>query len=251
MCHPMTPCMFGDRPLWGPTLRSTILHLDSDLVPVRILDSASVDGVDGADRAGAPNWFGRSVFVNYAFFNRYGFRRGFARGFRAFGGRTIWAHDLGHRLGVPYPSRQLGVRFQGASTTSRRNIGRSGGMNSSNRSFGNRNSFQSARPGGSSFYRGRSAFRGGQNYRGGTSRQGGARGFQSPRAPTMPSFQSSPRSLGPAASRGFGGGARSFGGNRSFSGGGRSARSSGGGGHGSGGGGGHSFGGISHGGGRR
>ncbi len=63
-----------------------------------------------------PSWFGRSVFVNSSFFPRYGFRHGYGGGF---GGRTIWAHDPGHRLGIPYGNRQVAARFQGPSMASR------------------------------------------------------------------------------------------------------------------------------------
>jgi hypothetical protein len=59
-----------------------------------------------------PSWFGRSVFVNYSFFNRYGFNHGYGGGFR---GRTNWAHDPGHRLGIPYGNHQVAARFGGAS----------------------------------------------------------------------------------------------------------------------------------------
>ena len=63
-----------------------------------------------------PSWFGRSVFVNNSFFPRYGFHRGYGGGF---GGRTIWAHDPGHRLGIPYGNHQVAARFEGASMASR------------------------------------------------------------------------------------------------------------------------------------
>jgi hypothetical protein len=42
-----------------------------------------------------PNWFGHSVYQNRFFFDHYGYG---GRGFR--GG--VWAHDAGHRHGVPY-----------------------------------------------------------------------------------------------------------------------------------------------------
>ncbi|MBZ5623171.1 MAG: DUF3300 domain-containing protein [Acidobacteriia bacterium] len=163
-----------------------------------------------------PNWFGRSVFVNNTFFGRYGFRRGFAGGFGGlgggFGGRTIWAHDPGHRLGIPYPNRQLAGRFQAASVASRAQ--RFGGQNSFGRSFGgNRSGFQSSRQGAWQNSGGRPSVQGGQNYRG-TVPQGGARGSQSPgNFQGRQSFQSAPRSSAPGMSRGYGGGgARSFGG---------------------------------------
>jgi hypothetical protein len=58
-------------------------------------------------------WFGNGLFVNTGFFNRYGFRGGFGGGFagRGFGGRGAWAHDPGHRMGVPYPNRSVAGRF--------------------------------------------------------------------------------------------------------------------------------------------
>jgi hypothetical protein len=58
-------------------------------------------------------WFGNGLFVNVGFFNRYGFRGGFGGGFRerGFGGRTAWAHDPGHRMGVPYSNRAVASRF--------------------------------------------------------------------------------------------------------------------------------------------
>lgn len=63
-----------------------------------------------------PSWFGRSVFVNNSFFPRYGFRHGYIGGF---GGRTNWAHDPGHRLGISYGNHQVAARFGGASMASR------------------------------------------------------------------------------------------------------------------------------------
>jgi len=59
-----------------------------------------------------PNWFGRTVFINNSFFPRFGFQRGFRSGFS---GRTIWAHDPVHRLGVPYGNAQVAARFHGSS----------------------------------------------------------------------------------------------------------------------------------------
>ena len=58
-------------------------------------------------------WFGNGLFVNAGFFNRYGFHGGFGGGFagRGFGGRGAWAHDPGHRMGVPYPNRAVASRF--------------------------------------------------------------------------------------------------------------------------------------------
>ena len=61
-------------------------------------------------------WFGRSLFLNTGFFNRYGFRGGdYGRygGFsgRGWGGRAAWTHNPGHRMGIPYPNRTVANRF--------------------------------------------------------------------------------------------------------------------------------------------
>jgi hypothetical protein len=76
-------------------------------------------------------WFGNGLFVNNGFFNRYGFRGGFAgRGFegRNFGGRGAWTHDPGHRMGVPYPNRNVASRFNSSRFNgSRTSVGQFGG----------------------------------------------------------------------------------------------------------------------------
>jgi uncharacterized protein DUF3300 len=54
-----------------------------------------------------PNWFGGGLFIDYSFFNRFGFRGDW-------GGRLgngVWAHDPGHRFGVPYPNREVAGRY--------------------------------------------------------------------------------------------------------------------------------------------
>jgi len=56
----------------------------------------------------APNWYGGYVDVDHSFFNRYGFRHPW--GGEALG-RSAWAHDPGHRMGVPYANRALADRF--------------------------------------------------------------------------------------------------------------------------------------------
>jgi hypothetical protein len=71
-----------------------------------------------------PNWYDCSIGVNAFFFTHYGFR-GFRGGFRdgyrdgfhdgyrgGFGGGQ-WAHDPGHRLGVPYSNAGVASRFGG------------------------------------------------------------------------------------------------------------------------------------------
>jgi hypothetical protein len=55
-----------------------------------------------------PDWFGGRILLNGNFFHRYGFND-FHRGL---GG--VWAHDPGHRLGVPYPNRAVASRFGGS-----------------------------------------------------------------------------------------------------------------------------------------
>jgi hypothetical protein len=191
------------------------------------------------------NWFGRGLFVNNAFFNRYGYRYGggLAGGIA---GRTAWAHDPAHRLGAGYPNGQLSSRFGAASQASRIASARSGNWHSFGEGnvggIANRNSFLGAMP--QSAARNTRAFRSpssaqrgqapGQSYRAQVPTQRySAPGYQSPQR----SFQSAPRISAPS----YGGGSRSVGG-----GGGGGSRSVGGGG---GGGGSHSSGG--HGGGRR
>ena len=58
-----------------------------------------------------PNWFGHSIYVNNYFFHRYGFNDFHGAGFA---GRSAWAHNPEHRLGVPYPNRALSNSFRGA-----------------------------------------------------------------------------------------------------------------------------------------
>ncbi len=71
------------------------------------------------------NWFGRNLYVNGAFFNRYGYR--YRDGFRGgFTGRTNWVHDPVHRLGANYPSGGLNNRYGAAAQASRIAAGRSG-----------------------------------------------------------------------------------------------------------------------------
>jgi hypothetical protein len=91
-----------------------------------------------------PNWFGGSIILNDHFFHRFGFND-FHPGL---GG--VWAHNPGHRLGVPYPNRAVAGRFGGAA------------------------GFRGAARGGD-------AFRGGEGFRGGgEAARGGDRGFASP-----------------------------------------------------------------------
>jgi Protein of unknown function (DUF3300) len=53
-----------------------------------------------------PDWFGGGIFIDYSFFHRYGFGE-----FHGELGRGAWAHEPGHRLGVPYPNHELSGRY--------------------------------------------------------------------------------------------------------------------------------------------
>jgi hypothetical protein len=169
-----------------------------------------------------PNWFGRSVFINNGFFNRYGYRGGvgFAGGIA---GRSAWAHDPAHRLGASYPGSQLNSRFGAASQASRIAAGRSGNWHSFGQgNAGSANSFRGSSATPQAGVRGAQAFQGstgterfsgGQSYRAPASTQRSAaptqRSGSSYQAPQR-SFQSAPRMSAP--SYGGGGASRSFGG---------------------------------------
>lgn len=88
-----------------------------------------------------PNWFGGGLFLNNAFFGRYGYWRG--RGYGGgYGGRTAWTHDPSHRLGVGYPNSRLSSRFGAASSASRAQAGQPGtGRTAGAGAVGSRNSF--------------------------------------------------------------------------------------------------------------
>jgi hypothetical protein len=57
-----------------------------------------------------PNWYGRSVFVNNYFFNRYGYYHRWDGGSR---GRLAWVHNPDHRLNVPYGNSRIAAQFGG------------------------------------------------------------------------------------------------------------------------------------------
>jgi len=198
-----------------------------------------------------PNWFGHGLFVNTAFFGRYGFGGGYG-GYGAYGayggirGMSAWAHNPSHRLGVPYSNGQLAQRFGAASRASAASMGSryAGSRYAGGQSFGaSRGAAQSSRAGAGAQYGNRSAA---QSYR-----PGGQGGYQSFRnsAPqnsgrsyqSSQSYQSRP-SAQSSAPRYSGGNARSYssgssgGGARSFGGGGGGGHSFGGGGHSGGGG---------------
>jgi len=143
-------------------------------------------------------WFGGGLFVNAGFFNHYGFRGGFGGGFGrpGFAGRGAWAHDPGHRMGVPYPNRTVagrfnstrfngsaanGGQFRGAGRTSaspvnaNRFTGGQGGSAQSNgwQRFSGQN--RAATNGSAGFSRQASP-----NIGGGLSREGSSQGFRAP-----------------------------------------------------------------------
>ena len=175
-----------------------------------------------------PNWFGGTIFIDNDFFRRHGFDRDRDRGF----GRERWAHNPDHRLGVPYPNRQLAGRFQAASTASRMNRGGLGAHSPVNQPNGGRNAFQGAQPGNQP-NASRPAMPGNpQGLRDMSPRvspQGGAaRSFPTPQSAPMRIAPGNNPGFGGGAMRGFGGsqfggapgGGRSFGGGRGFGGGG-------------------------------
>jgi hypothetical protein len=57
----------------------------------------------------SPNWFGGNIMMNGSFFHRYGFNHFHGNAM----GNSAWAHDPGHRLGVPYGNREVANRFAG------------------------------------------------------------------------------------------------------------------------------------------
>lgn len=205
-------------------------------------------------------WFGHGLFVNTGFFNRYGFHGGFGGRFGGggFGGRTAWAHDPGHRMGVPYPNQAVASRFNSTrfngssrfSTGARSSFGgnraATNGFAGSNRptasNYGARSASQGYRAPAQNYGRYNSA----SSYRGATSynrsfapaysRSG--QNFSAPRSYSAPRQNFSAPHQNFSASRSFAA-PRSSGGGSHFSGG-----HSGGGGHSSGGG--HASGGGGH-----
>ena len=149
-----------------------------------------------------PNWYYGSVFLNRPFFGRYGYG---GRGFR--GG--AWAHDPGHRRGVPYSNSGLMGRRGGFSTA--RGASSAGRFSGQSYGAGQRNSGQAggwSRFGGAQRgNRSTPAYSGSSGYRANGGGNGGNR--------NVPSYRSSPsygNSGGYRASPSYGGG---NGGNRS------------------------------------
>lgn len=169
------------------------------------------------------NWFGRGLFVNSLFLNRYGFHHGYG----VAGGLTAWAHDPAHRLGASYPNGQLNSRFGAASQASRIAAGRSGNWHSFGEgNIGARGASMNGGLGAVAPRAGvpQAGMRGAESFQGGNRSPASAaprsaapaqRGYAAPaqRAPSnaapQRSFQSAPHAAAPSYG---GGGARSFGG---------------------------------------
>lgn len=146
-----------------------------------------------------PDWFGHRILLNDHFFHRYGFHDDH----RNFGG--VWAHDPGHRLGVPYGNRAVAGRFNGS-------FGARGGEGFHGGNFAARGGGHFAEPSHSGFGANHSAFGGIRD--GGVTRMQSDHGFSS---------------MG--HSGGFGGGGGFHGGGGGFHGGGGGFHGGGGGGH--------------------
>jgi hypothetical protein len=145
-------------------------------------------------------WLAHALFLNGLFLGHFGFggfgaggHGGYAGGF---GERTVWAHNPGHRLGVPYPNRSVESRFA---------------MGRSNAGFANTRSYGARSYGGGSYNAGssregapREAFGGS---RASAPREQGSAGFQHFGGATERGYQSygrsEPYNRGPEASRGF------------------------------------------------
>jgi len=152
-------------------------------------------------------WFGRGLFVNTGFFNRYGFRGGFGGGFAGgFGGRGAWAHDSSHRMGVPYSNRAVASRF---------NSNRFNGSGGNTRQFSNvsRSSSVSAGANASGWHRfsGDNRAAPAQSYRGSSS----AQSFRAP-AQSFRSQNNSAQRFNAAPARSYSA-PQSFSAQRSFS----------------------------------
>ncbi|MBV8817898.1 MAG: DUF3300 domain-containing protein, partial [Acidobacteriaceae bacterium] len=218
------------------------------------------------------SWLSHGLFVNGLFFNHYGFHGygGYFHGGYGYAAHAVWAHDPGHRLGVPYSGHYAGARYAAGSYGGRGWSGYSSGRSygsaySGGRSYGSSgysgsNRQAEAYRGLSSGGRGYSGYSGsanyGNSYRGGYA--GGSSSYSGRSFAGGGSYSSAPRYSAPASSyRGsYGGGSSSYssrGGGWSAPasrggsyGGGSSFARSGGGSHFSGGGGSHSSGGGSH-----
>ena len=148
-------------------------------------------------------WLAHGLFLNNLFFHHFGFA-GFGG---AYGGRSLWAHNPAHRMGVAYPNRAVASRFG----STRFN----GAVRSNQRSFAGSRSFagNTARGyGGRSYSSPSYSARSYGNGLGGGARSyaapraGGERNFNANRAPSQgargySNHYSTPRSMGRAPSQ--------------------------------------------------
>ena len=116
MCLPMTRLRLGTSGLRLLSHRSTTQDSASASDPASTSVSISTGGAAGAVGDGAQAGPAITVYVNKNFFRHYGFHDAYRGGF---GGRTIWAHDSGHRLGAPTGTIRSAERFRGTSNASR------------------------------------------------------------------------------------------------------------------------------------
>ncbi len=116
-----------------------------------------------------PNWFGYSIYQRPFFFSHYGY------GGHGFHGGGVWAHDPGHRHGVPYSNRALNSRYGGG--------GRFGGQSNARSQAGGWNHFGQAGP----QQRGSSGYRASPSNGGSYGANRAAPGYRS-----APSYRSSP-----------------------------------------------------------
>jgi hypothetical protein len=119
----------------------------------------------------APNWWGGGIFIDGSFFHRFGFRNYYGIG----RGGGVWAHDPGHRLGVPYGNREVANRFA-------RNAGGEGRVGGRTEGLGRSEARPQQRFGSRGFedrgYTGNHSVFGGY-HNGGTTRMQSDRGFSS------------------------------------------------------------------------
>jgi hypothetical protein len=131
------------------------------------------------------NWFNHGLYVNSLFFNHYGFHGYYGYGSGRYG---TWAHNAGHRQGVPYPNQTVASRFSGNNYARGNGFAGQSFRGSSIQSFANQRS--NTQQGFRSFSNGQSPARSSEGFR---------------------SFNNSaPQSRSPQSYRSFSNGAQSF-----------------------------------------
>lgn len=153
------------------------------------------------------NWLAHGLFLNNLFFHHFGFA-GFGG---PYGGRTWWAHNPVHRLGVAYPNRAVASRFGSARYAGAPRFnsrGFEGSRNYSARSYNsNARSFGSERSFGANAAR---SFNESRSYAPSRSFSGNARSYSAPSARSFAANRGSARGFSNqghySAPRSFGGG---------------------------------------------